>query len=339
MGAMLFSVDAGRSVDTIEQLVAGATDRRPVRSSDAKSGGTFELMSIEGRPCFLKVLDVDSDWIMRVTGNTDHWEYKVWRAGLYHRFPDVIDHTIIAMALDTTGGSTHLGILMDDVSGSLVPPGDDVVPVETHDGFVRHMAQLHADFWGWQDTLGLCPMANRVRFFCPEVIAPELAADEVPGPIAAADAGWQRLAEIDDELSSFIEGIHQDPRWLVDALAETPATFVTGDWKMGNLGRHADGRTVLVDQAYPGEAPGLYDLLWYVALNRQRLPVSKEATIAAYRAGLEDAGVDTAGWFERQLGLSIIAIMATFLWEKALGDAEELSWWTAQVAAARAWLA
>ena len=105
---MLFSVDAGRSVDTIEQLVAGATDRRPVRSSDAKSGGTFELMSIEGRPCFLKVLDVDSDWIMRVTGNTDHWEYKVWRAGLYHRFPDVIDHTIIAMALDTTGGDVPL---------------------------------------------------------------------------------------------------------------------------------------------------------------------------------------------------------------------------------------
>ena len=65
---------------------------------------------------------------MRVTGNTDHWEYKVWQAGLYHRFPEMIDHTIIAMALDTTGGSTRLGILMDDVSKSLVPPGEDVVP-------------------------------------------------------------------------------------------------------------------------------------------------------------------------------------------------------------------
>ena len=28
-----------------------------------------------------------TDWIMRVTGNTDHWEYKVWRAGLYDQFP------------------------------------------------------------------------------------------------------------------------------------------------------------------------------------------------------------------------------------------------------------
>jgi hypothetical protein len=181
-------------------------------------------------------------------------------------------------------------------------------------------------------------MANRLRFFSPGTIAAEMLADQIPGPIGAADAGWKRLARNHPELSTFIEGIHRDPVALVDALAATPATFVTGDWKMGNLGRHPDGRTVLVDQAYPGEAPGLYDLLWYVALNRQRLPVSKEATIEAYRAGLEAAGVDTGGWFERQLGLSMIAIMATFLWEKALGDADELDWWVAQVARARAWL-
>ena len=178
---MLWAMNVANSVDTIEELAAGATDRRPVRSSDAKSGADFELLTIDGRSCFLKVLDAESDWIMRVTGNTDHWEYKVWRAGLYHRFPDVIDHTIIAMALDTTGGSTRLGILMDDVSGSLVPPGDEVVAAGTHDGFVRHMARLHADFWGWHDTVGLCPMANRIRFFCPEIIAPELSADADTG--------------------------------------------------------------------------------------------------------------------------------------------------------------
>jgi hypothetical protein len=328
----------GDSVATIEELAAGATDRRPVRSSDAKSGSTFELLTLDGRPCFLKVLDPESDWIMRVTGNTDHWEHKVWRAGLCHRFPDVIDHTIIAMALDDTGGSIRLGILMDDVSPWLVPPGHDVVGVETHEGFVGHMAQLHATFWGWRDDLGLCPMANRLRFFSPAVIEPELAVDEVPGPVAAADDGWRRLAELDPELSSFVASIHADPAPLVDALAQTPTTLVTGDWKMGNLGRHDDGRTILVDQAYPGEGPGLYDLLWYVALNRRRLPVSKDATIEAYRVALEAAGIDTGDWFEQQLALSMIAIVATFAWEKALGDAEELAWWSDRVAQARAWL-
>jgi hypothetical protein len=31
-------------------------------------------------------------------------------------------------------------------------------------------------------------------------------------------------------------------------------------------------------------------------------------------------------------------MMATFAWEKALSDAEELAWWSAQVAAGRTWL-
>src|SRR5690349_4622706 len=124
----------GDPLRTIDDLVAGATDRRAVRSSDAKSGSTFELLTLDGRPCFLKVLDAEDDWIMRVTGNTDHWEHKVWQAGLYHRFPGVIDHTIIDMALDTSGDRTRLGILMDDVTDSLVPPGDDGVPMEMHDG-------------------------------------------------------------------------------------------------------------------------------------------------------------------------------------------------------------
>ncbi|HWI34469.1 MAG TPA: hypothetical protein VNS83_09175, partial [Lapillicoccus sp.] len=159
-----------------------------------------------------------------------------------------------------------------------------------------------------------------------------------PGPIRVAVQGWPRLAERAPALAELVAAIHAAPGALTDAMRSTPATFLHGDWKMGNLGRHADGRTVLVDQAYPGEAPGPYDLLWYVALNRRRLPVSKEATIEAYQAGLEAAGMDTGGWFEQRLGLSIIVVMATFLWEKAPGDADELSWWVNQVAMAQAWL-
>ena len=322
------------TASTIDELIAGAADRRPVRSSDAKSGADFELLTVNGEPCFLKVLAAESDWIMRVTGNTDHWEYKVWTAGLYDAYPPEIDHTIRAMALDRSTGSTRLGILMDDVSSTLIPPGDDVVAAATHTGFIEHMAKLHAGFWGWSDTLGLCPVANRIRFFARDVIAPELLVDDVPGPVQAADVGWRRLAELDPEMARRLFALHDDPTPLVDALAETPATFVTGDWKMGNLGRHPDGRTVLFDQAYCGEGPGLYDLLWYVAVNRQRLPVSKEATIALYREALEREGIATADWFDRQLALSVITIMTTFGWEKALGDADELGWWSAQVAAA-----
>ena len=48
MGAMPWIAGVADSVDTIEKLVPGATERRPVRSSDAKSGASFEQMTIEG---------------------------------------------------------------------------------------------------------------------------------------------------------------------------------------------------------------------------------------------------------------------------------------------------
>ena len=46
--------------------------------------------------------------------------------------------------------------------------------------------------------------------------------------------------------------------------------------------------------------------------------------------------MDTGSWWDAQLDLCLIAIMATFGWEKALGDDAELSWWEATVTGAAA---
>ena len=112
-----------------------------------------------------------------------------------------------------------------------------------------------------------------------------------------------------------------------------PATFLHGDWKMGNLGSHPDGRTVLLDWAYPGAGPACWDLCWYLALNRARLPEQKDG-ISRFRAALERRGVVTDGWWQEQLDLCMIGMMATFGWEKALGDDAELSWWEHRVVTA-----
>jgi hypothetical protein len=103
---------------------------------------------------------------------------------------------------------------------------------------------------------------------------------------------------------------------------------------MGNLGTHPDGRTILIDWTNPGAGPACWDLCWYLALNRARLPVSKEATIARFRDALERLGVTTDGWWDAQLDLCVIGIMAAFGWEKALGDDNELAWWEGKVAEA-----
>jgi hypothetical protein len=81
-------------------------------------------------------------------------------------------------------------------------------------------------------------------------------------------------------------------------------------------------------------APACAEIAWYVCLNRARLPQTKEDTLDAYRAGLERQGVDTRLWWDRQCGLSLLATLLLFGWEKALGDDDEataeLAWWQAR---------
>ena len=323
---------------SLEALLQGATERVPVHSTDAKSGASFEKLIISGRRCFLKVVSTEDDWIMRVTGN-EHWEFRVWRAGLYQRVPSVIDPAMIGMALDDSDGAKRLAMLMHDRSADLVPPGDSPIPASQHAGFIKHLGQMHAANLGWHDDLGLYPLERRTLFFAPATIAPELARDDVPPPLQVAERGWALLQERDAVLFELVSAVHRVPSTLAGLLSETPQTFIAGDWKMGNLGTRSGGETVLLDWAYPGEAPPAWELAWYLALNRARIPESKADTIARYRQALEDAGVATNVWWDRQLGLCLLAMAATMGWEKAVGDADELAWWSerAQEAAAR-WL-
>ena len=331
-------MDGPRTARSIEELVAGASQRISVGTVDGKSGASFERVVIDGERYFLKQISAVDDWIMRCTGNTTNWEYRVWEAGLYHRVPAVIEHAVVAMALEGDGPTARLAILMTDRSDDLVPPGDDVLPVEQHDRFIEHLAAFHAGYFGWRDTIGLQRLEQRLLWFAPETIAAELAERIVPDAIAAADEGWRRLPYRSPPLDDLVRGIHAEPGPLAAALASSPQTFVAGDWKLGNLGSRADGRTVVLDWAYPGEAPPCWELVWYLALNRARMPRSKEDTIANYRRELERHGVDTASWWEQQLGLCMVGVMVTMAWEKALGDAEELAWWERAALDGSRWL-
>jgi hypothetical protein len=323
---------------SLDELVAGATSRTPVRSSDAKSGAHFERVTIDQAAYFLKVLSAEDDWIMRVTHNTTNWEFRVWEAGVYAECPAVIDHTIVGMALEGTGPSARLSILMTECGDDLVPPGDDAIPLEHHLDFLDHMACMHAHFLGWRDEVGLGGLAQRFLFFAPENIAGELQADEVPTPLAVAHRGWELLPTRSPRLNDLVRAVHRDPQPLADALCTTPLTFVAGDWKLGNVGRRPDGRTILLDWAYPGEAPPCWDLTWYLALNAARLPHSKEDAIAHYHQRLQHHGVTTDGWWDRQLGLSLVGMAAVFAWEKAVGSDAELAWWEQAALAGSMWL-
>ncbi|CAN5522818.1 hypothetical protein BH18ACT1_BH18ACT1_10440 [soil metagenome] len=207
-------------------------------------------------------------------------------------------------------------------------PCDDPITFDEHRRFLGSMAALAAAGWGWVDDVGLVPLESRWSWFCDDNLDVERRRGWPEAvPRIAAD-GWARFAEraprgLVDEVSE----LRRDQGPLVDAVRATPLCFLHGDWKLGNVGTATDGRTVLIDWTYPGAGPIAHDLAWYLALNRSRLPESKEDAVATLSAALRSCWIDTAPWYERQVRLCLLGGLVEFGWEKALGEEDELRWW------------
>lgn len=309
---------------SVDALLAGATSRAPMKTADSLSSASFERVVIDGRPYVVKHLSTASDWIMRATGDVACRPLWVWRTGILDALPDILDPLIVDVAHDSQTGVTTL--LMPDVGEHLVPEGSGLLPLEQHHRFIDHMAALHATFWDWGGPPALTPMANRYTALVPLTgqIERDLGhTDVVPSLLGSA---WQRLAAVSPEMGELAAAITADPGSLVDALAETPTTLIHGDWKAGNLGSHPDGRTILLDWQWPGQAAGCVDLGWYIAVNCDRLPETKEATIAAYRDALVRHDVAVGEWFDRQLELALLGSFVQLGWSKT-EDPIELGWW------------
>ena len=321
-------IDApGRHVATsVEELLVNATERTPMKTSDSKSGAPFERVLIEGVPHVVKYLHVDDDWIQRVTGDLGCIPLQLWRSGILDVLPDCIDHAVVGMAAGLGRGGWGAALLMRDVGRWLVPEGDDPVPPEQHARFMEHMAALHAAFWGWDDDQHLMPTTHRYLYFGDTNMALEVARGRPDAiPLIVVD-GWRRFAETSRLAGPILELRHR-PWPVIDALAALPQTLLHGDWKMGNLGSHPDGRTILLDWAVTGRGVATSELAWYLSLNRARIPQSKEDAAAAFRAALESHGVATGGWWDEALDLALLGNLVQFGWEKALGDRDELAWW------------
>ncbi len=313
---------------SVEELIAGATRREAFLSSDSKSGSELEHIVIDGEPYVLKHVHVDGDWTMRFSGDVGCHPIQVWSAGLMDCYAERIDHGVVGVAAGLGRNGWGGAVLMRDLSGDLVPPGDDTIPMARHLTYLDDIAGLSARMLGWRDELGLVPLANRWSWFNQACLGVEEARGwPDPVPRLAAE-GWNRFAErVPSSVLCVVDDLRRDPGPLVEAVGGTPTTFVHGDWKLGNVGTASDGRTVLIDWSYPGEAPPCYELAWYLSINQARLPHAKEDAITAFRASLDGHGATTDGWYERQLAICLLGSLVVFGWEKALGDDDELGWW------------
>ena len=317
------------AASSIDELLSGASSRVPFSTGDAKSGAPLERVVIDGERFVLKHLHPDHDWTMRGFGDLGCRPVQVWTSGLLDAIPSCIDHAVVGAARGLGRNGWGAALLLRDVGPHLVPEGAGPVGWAEHRQLLDHLARLSAEFWGVEEESlpELLSLESRYSAFSPGW----LAAEEARGfpdavPLIARD-GWRRFAaHAPADVAQIVTDLRHDLDPLVLALRRTPLTFLHGDWKMGNLGVAGD-RTVLLDWTYPGVGPVAHDLGWYLALNRDRLPESKEDAIAALRGSLEGHGVTTAPWWEAQLELCLLGALVQFGWEKALGDDGELGWW------------
>jgi hypothetical protein len=318
-------------LDSVTDLLAGVEDREPM-ATPGVSGASLERVRIAGEWLVLKHLDHAGDWTLRALGAPVVPPVELWRRGVLAALPACFEQPIVAVAQDPARPTTGT-LLMRDVGDALVPGGDDPVPADLHERFLDHMAELHAAFWDTGLDIDVVAPTTRYLLLSPRTAAAEAALGSGARVPELIGEGWPLLERVAPRLAQVVVPLAHDPAPLVDALEATPATFVHGDLKFDNLGSDENGRTILLDWEVPGRGAPLSDLAWYLAINCRRLPTSKERTIESYREALERRGVDTAPWWDTQLGLCLLGAMVNFGWEKALGGYDdELAWWDEQVA-------
>jgi hypothetical protein len=317
--------------DVLADLLAAATSRETVADGPGKSGAVLERLEIDGQPYVLKHLDLASDWTMRASGCLRGAPLELWERGVLDRLPGCLNQPIVAAGREERSGPGPSGgcaVLMHDVGRWLVPVNDDPIPLDQHQRFLSHMAALHAEFWECGPEVDVVPTMHRYLELSPWLAEAEAGTGSDHLVPQLVGKGWPMLAAVAPAAAAVAGPLARDPSRLVEALADTPQTFVHSNWKLDNLGSDDQDRTVLLDWEQPGRGAALTDLAWYLAINCRRLPESKEYSIAGYRAGLEACGIDTEPWWDRQLALSLLGALVLFGWEKALGGYdEELAWW------------
>ena len=318
------------TVDSVDDLLPRQTglsvQRQPMKTADSLSGSSFERLEVGNERFVVKHLHVDDDWVARTTGDLTCRPLQCWRSGLLDALPTCIDHAIVGVAGGLGRDALGAALLLRDVGDNLVVNGP--LTLAQHEQFVQHMAELHATFWGWEDTVGLQPLGNRLFMLTPTTtdVEARLKGDDVVPPLIRP--GWRHLLADAPVSGGLAWDLLADPAPILRPLSRGPQTFIHGDWKAGNLGVTPQGRTILLDWALPGQGPGLLDLAWYLAVNCDRLPESKEVTLSRYRKALEARGISTDGWWEEQVGLALIFGFVQMGWSK---QGEELEWWDQKV--------
>lgn len=81
---------------SVDELLAGASDREPMVDGAGKSGARLERVVIDGERYVVKYLHLVDDWTMRAAGDLSGASFTAWQRGLLARLPDCLNQPIVA---------------------------------------------------------------------------------------------------------------------------------------------------------------------------------------------------------------------------------------------------
>ncbi len=323
---------AGPRVVTVSELLAGAQDVRPLDDAPGKSGARLDRLRIDGVDLVAKYLEPATDWTVRASGVLGGPMAALWTSGILQHLPDCLNQPIVGVAVDARPdaacplGAPSCSCTTSAPTSSRPPTTRSPRPPTSDCSSTWPRCTLPSGVAAAE--IEVVPVMHRYLELSPWTAMAESAIGSTHLVPQLIGRGWPLLEQVAPAAAAVVTPLAWDPGPLVAALETTPQTFVHGNWKLDNLGTDPAGRTIVLDWEMPGRGAPLSDLAWYLAINCRRLPQAKESAIDAYRGALEDRGVDTGPWWDRQLALSLLGALVQFGWEKALGGYDdELAWW------------
>ena len=304
--------------------------RVPLTGHVGKSGAGLErVRTADGASYVVKRVTAESDLLHALLGGGPAREYLLWREGALDRLPAGVTHAVVDGWCE---GDTTV-IVMRDL-GDRVLSWDDRLTAEQTRWVMGRVAALHRTFLA-DPPRAVAPLGPVLAQFAPHRIGAVPGADS-PLPDLVR-RGWTLFADlVPNDVAGAVFGVLADVApYAARLVAAGPVTLVHGDLATVNMGLEGDD-LVLLDWAMPVVAPGAMDVARFLAGCSSVVALSREDTMAAYRAAAGPAYDETAMRLALLLGLVWLG------WNKALDAAEhpdpatrarerdDLDWWVAQ---------
>lgn len=231
------SVETMLSPETLSELTAQPITNvtvKPIGEHNGLSGAQFSYIETDNGRFFMKRMSPDTDYIMKVTDDTQCRQVTLWQHGLLDELHPKVNHGIIAAAKDGDGWA----LLMHDLTDAMFTE-DNLYSDDMFWLYLDRLAYIHATFWNdsrlENHALGLMTPHRFSSCFSVNNVSAMQTYTTTPLHDWITN-GWLELKKfVLNDVYLQIRELANDPQSLVDALAQLPSTLVHGDYRSVNF--------------------------------------------------------------------------------------------------------